>query len=320
MALYPTLRARIHDRDRWRRRCRRRCGLRSSSVTLRGRDEGRRPRRDHARQRRPALARSSAARRSTTASRCRSAMRPTRSRRSSSARSPASSRPSRRRHADDPRHRARLPPAADARHQGPRVPLEHPVRSAISRCPIRSWRASSAAANLLIPIADPVGGALSFSDARDRLRVHPRRREEGGPHPAETRATSISCRRSRKDNGWEMYIDHTHEPQGYVLQFQFLIQDYAPSLTLKLGRLADRFHAAADHGRRGVRRVATRIWVASIKMEFVIVAGVGLRPGGVRPADLSRASATSTTSSATQGREDDLDRADRLRRPRRRRS
>ena len=32
-----------------------------------------------------------------------------------------------------------------------------------------------------------------------------------------------------------MYIDHTAEPHGHVLKFQFLIQDYAPSLTLTWG-------------------------------------------------------------------------------------
>ena len=33
-----------------------------------------------------------------------------------------------------------------------------------------------------------------------------------------------------KENGWEMYIDHTADPKGYVLRFQFLIQDYSSTL------------------------------------------------------------------------------------------
>ena len=38
-----------------------------------------------------------------------------------------------------------------------------------------------------------------------------------------------------KENGWEMFIDHSLEPHGYVLRFNFLIQDYAPSLSLDWG-------------------------------------------------------------------------------------
>ncbi len=33
-----------------------------------------------------------------------------------------------------------------------------------------------------------------------------------------------------------MYIDHTLEPQGYVLRFQFLIQDYSAVDAAEVGR------------------------------------------------------------------------------------
>ena len=39
-----------------------------------------------------------------------------------------------------------------------------------------------------------------------------------------------------KENGWEMYIDHTQDPKGYVLKFQFLLQDYSSSVSLKWGQ------------------------------------------------------------------------------------
>ena len=38
-----------------------------------------------------------------------------------------------------------------------------------------------------------------------------------------------------KENGWEMSIDHSAEPRGHVLRFNFVIQDYAPSVTLDWG-------------------------------------------------------------------------------------
>src|SRR5947208_4460878 len=60
------------------------------------------------------------------------------------------------------------------------------------------------------------------------------------------------------------------EPKGYVLKFQFLIQDYAPSVTLKWGQsLMDFTPKITTVGQ--VFGISTRIWVPSIKMEFVIV-------------------------------------------------
>jgi hypothetical protein len=60
------------------------------------------------------------------------------------------------------------------------------------------------------------------------------------------------------------------EPQGYVLRFQFLVQDYAPSVELKWGAsLLDFTPKISTVGQ--VAGVSIRIWVASIQTEFVIV-------------------------------------------------
>jgi len=73
-----------------------------------------------------------------------------------------------------------------------------------------------------------------------------------------------------KDNGWEMYIDHTLEPKGYVLRFQFLMQDYAPSVTLQWGKslmdFSPRLTTVGD-----LFGVSARVWIASLQVEFVIV-------------------------------------------------
>jgi hypothetical protein len=123
--------------------------------------------------------------------------------------------------------------------------------------------------DLLIPIVDPAGAALSFLtlliayaidplDARKAIRI------QKGQSDFEFLSTLA------KENGWEMYIDHELEPHGYVLRFQFLIQDYAPSVNLRWGEsLMDFTPKITTVGQ--VAGVSTRIWIASISMEFVIV-------------------------------------------------
>jgi hypothetical protein len=73
-----------------------------------------------------------------------------------------------------------------------------------------------------------------------------------------------------KDNGWEVYIDHTLEPKGYVLRFQFLIQDYSPSVTLQWGQslmdFTPRFTTVGD-----IWGVTARVWISTLQMEFVIM-------------------------------------------------
>ena len=90
-----------------------------------------------------------------------------------------------------------------------------------------------------------------------------------------------------KDNGWEMYIDHTQEPRGYVLKFQFLIQDYSPSIHLKWGESLIDFHPQDFYSRAG-------IWDFDKDLGAEHTNGichrivVGLRPGSIRSHGLSR--------------------------------
>lgn len=126
-----------------------------------------------------------------------------------------------------------------------------------------------AGANLLEPRPDPVGGALSVLMTLATMAVVP----DESQRPVRRQAqesdfeflTGIA-----KENGWEMYIDHTEDPKGYVLRFQFLIQDYSPSLNLKWGQsLLDfnpRLTTVGD-----IFGVSARIWIASIQTEFVII-------------------------------------------------
>lgn len=125
------------------------------------------------------------------------------------------------------------------------------------------------ATNLLVPDLDPIGAALSTLMSLVSYILAPQEAQ----HSVRTQSgqtdfdflTTIA-----KDNGWEMYIDHTLEPQGYVLRFQFLMQDYSPSVTLQWGQslmdFTPRLTTVGD-----IWGVTARIWIASLQIEFVIM-------------------------------------------------
>jgi hypothetical protein len=122
--------------------------------------------------------------------------------------------------------------------------------------------------NLLVPAIDPIGGALSTLVSLATFLAFPQFaqmavRKQSGIDDFQF-LTQIA-----KDNGWQMYIDHTAEPRGSVLKFQFLVQDYAPSLTLTWGAsLTDFTPRLTTVGE--IEGVSARVWVDSLKMEFVI--------------------------------------------------
>lgn len=125
------------------------------------------------------------------------------------------------------------------------------------------------ATNLLIPQPDPVGGALSMLMTLATYLSFPQaaqlavRRQEG-----ETDFEFLT--KVATENGWDVFIDHTQSPKGRVLKFQFLIQQYTPSLTLKWGsslmEFSPRLTTIGD-----LFGVSARVWVDSLQMEFVIV-------------------------------------------------
>jgi hypothetical protein len=124
------------------------------------------------------------------------------------------------------------------------------------------------ASNALIPDLDPIGGTLSTLVGLATFLAFPQFaqmavRKQSGVNDFQF-LTEVA-----KDNGWQMYIDHTAEPRGRVLKFQFLVQDYSPSLTLKWGAsLMDFTPRITSVGQ--IEGVSAKVWVDSIKMEFVI--------------------------------------------------
>lgn len=127
------------------------------------------------------------------------------------------------------------------------------------------------ATNLLIPNPDPVGAALSTLMTLAAYVTAPNAAQRGVQRQNGQSDFDFLTEISRK-NGWEMFIDHTAEPRGYVLKFKFLVQDYAPSLTLRWGaslmEFTPRLTTVGD-----IFAVTARVWVDTLKMEFVIVVG-----------------------------------------------
>ena len=122
--------------------------------------------------------------------------------------------------------------------------------------------------NLLVPDLDPIGGALSTLISLSTFLAFPQFaqmavRKQSGMNDFQF-LTEVA-----KDNGWQMYIDHTAEPRGSVLKFQFLVQDYAASLTLRWGASLMEFTPRLTTVGE-IDGVSARVWVDSLKMEFVI--------------------------------------------------
>ncbi len=125
--------------------------------------------------------------------------------------------------------------------------------------------------NLLIPLPDPIGGALSILMAiATYVNVPGLMQKDVRKQEKESDFDFLSS--VAKENGWQMYIDHTMEPKGYILRFQFLLQDYSPSLTLTYGQslmdFTPRLTTVGD-----IFGVSARIWIPAIKTEFVVVVG-----------------------------------------------
>ena len=140
--------------------------------------------------------------------------------------------------------------------------------------------------NLLVPTVDPVGAALSFLTLLITYAIDPLEAKK-----------SIRIQQGQSDFdflsglGQGERLGDVHRPHpgaaGYRLRFLFLTQDSALDVRSDVGQSLIEFTPRLTTVGQ-VAGIATRIWVAAIKTEFVIVLELGLRPRRVRPADLSR--------------------------------
>lgn len=124
------------------------------------------------------------------------------------------------------------------------------------------------AENLLIPGLDPVGGVLSVLL---NLATYVAVGQTGVERQRQTSDFAFLTQLARR-NGWEMFIDHTAEPHGYVLRFKFLLSELSPSLSLKWGstlmNFTPRLTTVGD-----IAGVSVSVWVSALKMAFIISVG-----------------------------------------------
>lgn len=123
--------------------------------------------------------------------------------------------------------------------------------------------------NLLVPDLDPAGAALSFLTLLISYALDPLEAKKG-IRIQQGQSDFDFLSRLAKDNGWELFIDHTEKPYGHRLKFQFPLTDLETAVNLEWGKsLIDFTPKISTVGQ--VAGISTRIWVPSIKMEFVIV-------------------------------------------------
>ncbi|XXT18828.1 hypothetical protein WME94_52235 [Sorangium sp. So ce429] len=122
--------------------------------------------------------------------------------------------------------------------------------------------------NLLVPLPDPINVIEALVSLATYTSISQQAQQGVRRQTGQSDFDFLSG--LARENGWQMYIDHTLEPKGRVLRFQFLIQDYAPSLSLTWGKdlieFTPRLTTVGD-----IFGVSARVWVDSVKMEFVIV-------------------------------------------------
>lgn len=126
------------------------------------------------------------------------------------------------------------------------------------------------ATDLLVPVVDPTGAAVSFLALALTYAIDPLEAKKSIRIQQGSDFDFLSG--LARENGWEMYIEHREAPHGYSLHFQFAIQEYAAALRLGWGQSLIEFTPRISTVGQVVA-VATRIFISSIKLEIVIVLG-----------------------------------------------
>jgi hypothetical protein len=127
------------------------------------------------------------------------------------------------------------------------------------------------ATNLLVPVVDPAGAALSFLTLVATYAIDPMEAKRS-IRVQQNQSDFDFLAAIAKENGWEMFIDHSAAPQGYRLRFRFLVQPEPPSHVLRWGQsLTDFTPRISNVGQ--VVAVSARIWIAAIGLEIVVVLG-----------------------------------------------
>ena len=130
------------------------------------------------------------------------------------------------------------------------------------------------AENLLIPISDPIGAAIStllggietFVSYKD-----PDASQKVIRHQAEESDFDF-LKRVCAEHGWEMLIDHSGAQGGYKLHFLSTIDHLIPDLTLKYGKSLIGFSPRITTVGQ-LASVTALIWISQIKTQFAVTVG-----------------------------------------------
>jgi len=128
-----------------------------------------------------------------------------------------------------------------------------------------------AGADLLIPKPDAVGAALSFLILLVTYAIDAETARLGVASQHQESDFNFLTRLSR-ENGWEVFVDHTDNPQGRVLRFMFPLSELEPSVRLTWGQSLSEFTPRITTVGQ-VLQVETRIWISAIKTELTVVLG-----------------------------------------------
>ncbi len=130
------------------------------------------------------------------------------------------------------------------------------------------------AENGLIPIVDPVGAALSILLGGAGAVVSITDTDAGQKvirHQAEESDFDF-LKRISKENGWEMFIEHSGPLGGFQLRFMSPLDRLAPEVSLKYGHSLIEFNPRLTTVGL-LASVTAYVWVAAIKTQFTVTLG-----------------------------------------------
>ncbi|MBS0559284.1 MAG: hypothetical protein JSR21_04440 [Proteobacteria bacterium] len=128
--------------------------------------------------------------------------------------------------------------------------------------------------NLLLPVLDPVGAAISIliGGAEAAAAIA----DPGGAQKFIRKQANESdyefLSKLARENGWEMIVDHTGPVGGHLLHFMSPLDHLDPDVELSYGRdVIDFMPRISNVGQ--ILSVAGYVWVPAIKLSFTIVLG-----------------------------------------------
>ena len=130
------------------------------------------------------------------------------------------------------------------------------------------------AENGLVPILDPVGAALAVLLGGVGAVVSVTDTDSGQKvirHQAEESDFDF-LKRISKENGWEMFIEHSGSMGGFQLRFMSPLDRLAPEVSLKYGQSLIEFNPRISKVGQ-LASVSAYVWVAAIKTQFTVTLG-----------------------------------------------